>query len=545
MKIQRISSDAFESPGLASATLPPQILDRAVTGLCWVTIFSAVTSVLLTAIEHALQPEFATAWAHPVLRITSLGVLFLSIGFILVQRSGWLRKDLLLDLGMFFQVMVAFACGLFEGAAYKDPNMVVLGHSGIAVWMILCGLLMPKAPLRAALSALLCVLAWPLAYWVDLQRFGYAPMPISRLLVWVLPLVILGIWTYILNNRVLAMYVTQQRAEDVGSYVLDTLLGSGGMGEVWRAKHKMLAREAAIKLIRPEVLLASTGRQEALLRKRFEREAQVTASLRSPHTVALYDFGQTKDGAFYYVMELLEGIDLQTMVEKYGPMHPGRVVDILHQTCQSLEEAHRAGLVHRDIKPRNILLCKLGLQYDFAKVLDFGLVKSLRTEDQAETLLTRDGVTTGTPAYLPPEIALGSPDVDGRADLYILGCVAYFLLSGRMVFDETSSTALAIAHVQTVPTPLSQRSELPIPPGLEAIVMQLLEKDPAQRIQSAQELARRLRSLREVPTWGPDLAAHWWETNLPDLSPRNTSRPGTPVEQPITASLFATRTTHA
>ena len=545
MRIQRISSDAFESPGLASSTLPPEILDRAVTGLCWVSIFTAVTSVLLTAIEHALQPEFARAWAHPVLRITSLGVLFLSVGFILVQRSGWLRKDLLLDLGMFFQVMIAFACGLFEGAAYENPNMVVLGHSGIAVWMILCGLLMPKAPLRAALSALLCVLMWPLAYWVDLQIFGYQPMPLSRMLIWVLPLAILGVWTYILNNRVLAMYVKEQRAEDVGSYVLETRLGHGGMGEVWRAKHKMLARDAAIKLIRPEVLQASTGRQEALLRKRFEREAQVTASLRSPHTVALYDFGQTKDGAFYYVMELLEGIDLQTMVEKYGPMHPGRVVDILHQACQSLEEAHRAGLVHRDIKPRNILLCKLGLQYDFTKVLDFGLVKSLRPDDQTESLLTRDGVTTGTPAYLPPEIALGSPDIDGRADLYILGCVAYFLLSGCLVFDEMSSTALAIAHVQTAPTPLSKRCELPIPAGLEAIVMQLLEKEPARRVQTAQDLARRLRSLRDVPAWGPDQAAQWWETNLPESSSRLSSRAGTPVEEPITASLFATRSTHA
>jgi len=546
MRIERVSSsDAVQSPGLAASTLPPEILDRAVTGLCWVSIFTAVTSVLLTTIEHALQPEFAKAWAHPVLRITSLGTLFLSVGFMVVLRMGWLRKEVLLDLGVVYQVAVAFACGLFEGAAYENPNMVVLGHSGIAVWMILCGLLMPKAPLQAALSAVLCVLMWPLAYWVDLQIFGYQPMPMSRLLVWVTPLMILGVWTYILNNRVLAMYVTQQRAEDVGSYVLDTLLGHGGMGEVWRAKHKMLAREAAIKLIRPEVLQASTGRQEATLRKRFEREAQVTASLRSPHTVALYDFGQTKDGAFYYVMELLEGIDLQTMVEKYGPMHPGRVVDILHQTCQSLEEAHRAGLVHRDIKPRNILLCKLGLQYDFTKVLDFGLVKSLRQDDAAESLLTRDGVTTGTPAYLPPEIALGSPNIDGRADLYILGCVAYFLLSGRLVFDETSSTALAIAHVQTVPAPLSQRSEIPIPAGLEAIVMQLLEKEPARRIQSAQDLARRLRALRDVPSWGPDQAAQWWETNVPESSIRATGKSATPLEEPITASLFATRTTHA
>src|SRR6185312_6752491 len=181
----------------------------------------------------------------------------------------------------------------------------------------------------------------------------------------------------------------------IGSYSLDSRLGNGGMGEVWRAKHKLLARDAAIKLIRPEVLRASTGRQEALLRKRFEREAQVTASLRSPHTVALYDFGQAKDGAFYYVMEMLQGIDLQTLVDRFGPMEPARVSDILQQVAHSLQEAHQAGLVHRDIKPRNILLGKLGLEYDFAKVLDFGLVKTLHPEDPDRTLTTMDGATTG------------------------------------------------------------------------------------------------------------------------------------------------------
>jgi serine/threonine-protein kinase len=334
---------------------------------------------------------------------------------------------------------------------------------------------MPQAPLRAALSAGLCVLMWPLGYWVDLQIFGYQPMPLSRMMVWILPLVIVGIWMYILNNRVLSGYVKQQRTEDIGSYTLDSLLGAGGMGEVWRAKHKMLAREAAVKLIRPEMLQVSTGRQEALLRRRFEREAQVTASLRSPHTVALYDFGQSTDGSFYYVMELLDGIDLQTLVDKFGPLDQGRVVHILSQTCKSLEEAHRAGLVHRDIKPRNILLCRLGLDYDFTKVLDFGLVKSPRVEGQDDSLLTVDGVTTGTPAYLSPEIVLGSQDIDGRADLYTLGCVAYFLLTGRMVFDEPSPTGFAIAHAQKIPTPISQRSEAAISPGLEAIVMQLYE----------------------------------------------------------------------
>src|SRR5206468_1620159 len=281
---------------------------------------------------------------------------------------------------------------------------------------------------------LLCVLMWPFGYWAARQIFGIQPLPLNRLLAWVLPLVIVGVWMCILNHRVLSFYVKQVRMEDIGSYTLDSRLGTGGMGEVWKAKHKLLAREAAIKLIRPQVLQSSTGRQEFLLRKRFEREAQVTASLRSPHTVALYDFGHAKDGSFYYVMELLDGIDLETLVDQYGPMDPGRVVHILYQACKSLEEAHKAGLIHRDIKPRNILLCKLGLEYDFAKVLDFGLVKSLRPTDVAESMLTVEGVITGTPAYLAPEIALGNRDIDGRADLYSLGCVAYFLLTGLLVF---------------------------------------------------------------------------------------------------------------
>jgi hypothetical protein len=534
---QRISSDAFESPSPIASKLPPEILERAVTGFCWISLFAAVTSVALTVIEHLLQPEFAAAWTHPVMRITSLCVVFISVGCMVVLRQGWLSKERLLDLAMAFQVTIAFACGLFEAAAYKDPNMVVIGHSGIAVWMMICGLLMPTAPLRALVSALLCLLMWPLAYWIDLQIFHYQPMPVSRLLVWVLPLVIVAIWMYVLNNRVISFYVRQQRAEDVGSYILDTRLGRGGMGEVWKARHKTLARAAAVKLIRSEVLQSSTGRQENVLRRRFEREAQVTASLSSPHTVALYDFGQAQDGSFYYVMELLEGIDLQSLVDRFGPLDPGRVVHVLYQACQSLEEAHRAGLVHRDIKPRNILLCKLGLEFDFTKILDFGLVKTLHRDDPERTLTTMEGVTTGTPAYLPPEVAMGNRDIDGRADLYSLGCTAYFLLTGRTVFEEKTPTAFAIAHVQTPPPSMRERTELPIPAGLEALVMQLLEKDPVNRIPSAQELARRLRALRDVPEWCPEQAARWWETNLPEL----TLQIPVASEKETTATLAATR----
>jgi serine/threonine-protein kinase len=174
-------------------------------------------------------------------------------------------------------------------------------------------------------------------------------------------------------------------------------------------------------------------------------------------------------------------------------------------------------MVHRDIKPRNILLGKLGLEYDFVKVLDFGLVKTLHRDDPERTVTTMDGVT-GTPAYLSPEAALGRADIDGRSDLYSLGCTAYFLLTGSTVFDAATPTACAIAHVQTPPPPMWERSDLPVPAELEAIVMQLLEKSPAKRIQTAQDLARRLRNLAAVREWSPEQAEQWWETNLPEIA---------------------------
>jgi serine/threonine-protein kinase len=217
-------------------------------------------------------------------------------------------------------------------------------------------------------------------------------------------------------------------------------------------------------------------------------------------------------------MELIEGIDLQTIVDRFGPMDPARVAHVLYQVAQSLDEAHRAGLVHRDIKPRNIMLAKLGLQFDFAKVLDFGLVKSLDPADPSQTCETLEGITTGTPAYMAPEVALGSRAIDGTADLYSLGCTAYYLLTGRMVFEAATPMAFALAHAQTTPPPMRQRSEIAIPGGLEAIVMQLLEKEPENRIPSAHELGRRLRTLHDVAGWTPEQAERWWEINMPEVS---------------------------
>ena len=232
----------------------------------------------------------------------------------------------------------------------------------------------------------------------------------------------------------------------MGSYHLEDLLGKGGMGEVWKATHRFLARSAAVKLIMPSALGAKDEAAAQVTLRRFEREAQTTASLRSPHTIELYDFGVSRDGTFYYVMELLDGLDLQTLVAKHGPQPPERVVFLLRQACHSLYEAHKAGLVHRDIKPANIFMCRYGTDLDFVKVLDFGIVKREQMAGKEEAQLTAVGMISGTPAYLAPEMALAEGPTDGRADLYALGCVGYWLLTGQLVFDKANAMAMVVAH---------------------------------------------------------------------------------------------------
>jgi serine/threonine-protein kinase len=317
---------------------------------------------------------------------------------------------------------------------------------------------------------------------------------------------------FVISRVVMRLGQQVTKARELGSYRLVALLGKGGMGEVWRARHHMLARDAAIKLIQPHMLSGSAGSNAVTIRRRFEQEAKTTASLRSPHTVELYDFGVTKDGVFYYVMELLDGIDLETLVRKFGPQPPARVAQILRQVCRSLGDAHTHGMIHRDIKPTNIFLCRLGNEYDFAKVLDFGLVKVL---DENETKITVDGSTTGTPAYMAPEIALGNSAVDGRTDLYGLGCVAYWLITGKLVFDEKGSIAMLLAHLQKTPVTPSLRNEAAMPEGLERAIMMCLAKDPADRPPSAESLARMLEDDNKVDPWTAEDAERWWCENMP------------------------------
>ena len=296
----------------------------------------------------------------------------------------------------------------------------------------------------------------------------------------------------------------------LGHYRLLQKLGEGGMGEVWRARHQLLARPCAIKLIRPE-LLGQSKREAAI--ERFGLEARTIARLTSPNTVRLYDFGVSETGGFYFVMELLAGMDVAALVERFGPLPPERVVAVLRQVCRSLAEAHGAGVLHRDIKPQNLFLCRLGLEFDVVKVLDFGLVKSL---DAGAAQITTEGVLTGTPAYMPPERVVGGA-ADERSDLYSLGCVAYWMLTGRAVFAG-DPMAVMIHHVRTTPEPPSKVAGRAVPPALEQIVLACLQKEPDKRPASAVELWRQLGEVTLTTQWSSDRAELWWREHLPDLA---------------------------
>lgn len=301
---------------------------------------------------------------------------------------------------------------------------------------------------------------------------------------------------------------------ELGSYQLVKLLGKGGMGEVWLAQHRMLARPAAIKLIKAEAMEGRDAERREEIRKRFTAEARITANLRSRNTIELYDYGITDDGTFYYVMELLEGIDLFDLVAKHGRLSPSRVVHLLVQACHSLAEAHDRGLVHRDIKPENLFICRRSDEVDVLKVLDFGIVRMQEpTKDMAKT---RQGLVQGTPATMSPEQATDQP-LDGRSDLYSLGCVAYWLLTGQQVFTSDNPMELLTNHVQQAPTPPSKRINQPLPPALEAIVLSCLAKDPEQRPRNARVLAHLLMNadLAGSPAWDETQMHTWWELHLP------------------------------
>jgi len=285
-------------------------------------------------------------------------------------------------------------------------------------------------------------------------------------------------------------------------YDLRTRLAIGAMGEIWKATHTLLGREVAFKRIKPGVIDEEDT-------QRFKREARVLANLQSPHTVEVFDFGVMPSGELYYAMELLDGIDLQTMVREHGALPPNRVIYLLLQACASLNEAHEQGLVHRDIKPANFMVCHYGGEWDFLKVLDFGLVKKPQGT-KSSAAVTHASTVLGTPAYLAPESVSGSKFVDRRADLYALGAVGFWLVTGRMVFQADQTMAMVRLHLTEPPPKASAHSPFKVPEALDALLLQCLAKKPDERPANADEVRRRLEQIPLTERWDQDRAAAWW-----------------------------------
>jgi serine/threonine-protein kinase len=427
---------------------------------------------------------------------------------------GNLPLTTLMNIGLVFLVLSNFGIAIAEYIHLSHFSADDLtGLSWVAVWTPLFTVVVPTQPRKALLATSASVSAVPLVIgWMVVSgRTTFQSGPVMFFFDFVFPYALVAGLAYAGQLVVYALGKEATRAQELGSYQLIERLGAGGMGEVWRAKHRLLARPAAIKLLRQT---SDQGSDQEMATRRFEREAQVTSKLRSPNTVELWDFGVSADGRFYYVMELLDGLNLDTLVKRHGPVSAARAVYLMRQICRSLAEAEQHGLVHRDIKPANILVCRYGGEYDFVKVLDFGIVKVTQSGSQ-EPIVTQENVLRGTPAFIAPEQVLSLGEVDSRADIYSVGCVAYWLLTGELVFRADTAMGVMMHHTHTPPLPPSQRTELPIPPQFDQVILACLEKDPARRPQSARELSRRLGDIPVAKPWTEEQAYLWWSGHEP------------------------------
>jgi len=425
------------------------------------------------------------------------------------------------DAGLWLMLLNSADIALLETWA-TEPTTLMLGHiSWIAIIILLSAMIVPSTPARMLAAALVSASMGPFGVWLAHLRGVDVPSVLNTFLMY-MPNYSCAVAAVVPARMFQKMGRRLKEARDLGSYELEERLGEGGMGEVWRARHRMLARPAAIKLVRPAMLQAGTDGQARTAIRRFEHEAQATAALTSPHTIRLFDFGLTDEGSFYYVMELLTGRDMATMVAEFGSVPPGRAIFLLRQVCHSMAEAHSAGMVHRDLKPANIFICRMGLEHDFVKVLDFGLVQRAEGSpdmDLTQSLASLEGIV-GTPAFMAPEMITARQPVDHRADIYSLGCVAYFLLTGQPVFHGGSQMQMLIDHVSTPPPPPSSRASQAIPECLDRLVLACLEKDPSRRPQDALVLSEELAACKDAREWSNAHATAWWRTHLPALTAR-------------------------
>jgi eukaryotic-like serine/threonine-protein kinase len=520
--------------GGSSRDLPDDLLRAASIRLGAMSLLFAVLWIVGEVAghlaEHTIHPESQRWLQFDTGDWIAVAAVIVSLALFAYTRKGERDPRFMLDLGLGYMVFTAFSLGLlFHLGGVSKTAEIVPQISWIGAVVLMFAAILPTTPKKMLIAGLIAVSMNPIGMLISRAQGEWDFGPWTRVLLMHYPDYILVGAAVVIARVVLKLGQQVTKAREMGSYKLAELLGRGGMGEVYKATHRMLARPAAIKLIRTEMLGAADEEAAKLAVTRFRREAEAAANLRSSHTVELYDFG-VAEGTLYLVMEFLDGMDLETLVRQTGPLPSGRVIHILRQVCDSLEEAHARGLVHRDIKPANIHLGLVGLRHDFVKVLDFGLVKEVTSVSVEHSLATIPGqMALGTPAYMAPEMALGEP-VDGRADIYALGCVAYYLLTGHLVFESETVFQMIANHLQTPPIPPSERTDRPVSPELERLILKCLAKNPNDRPQSAALL---LQALDWIPTeaWGEQQAAEWWTTN------RGTEEPAKPASQQPSAGV--------
>jgi eukaryotic-like serine/threonine-protein kinase len=532
------------APGVPGRTgagcLPEELLSEQVRRLA---VFAAVGGglwtygLLMDTIVHPRTLGSVVPMFQIVIEILAIATSVAMFLYVPYRKHTPQTKS---DVGLVYYVVNAMGVALLNswaGMPGNDPMHL----SWNTVTILVSSMILPATPKKMLVASILAASTDPFGVWLAHLRGLPVPSVVTTVVSF-MPNYACAVVAVLPPHLLHALGRRLRHAQEMGSYHLVELLGRGGLGEVWRGEHRLLKRPAAIKLVRPELLGAHSDTESRNMLLRFEREAQATAALSSPHTIRLFDFGVTSDHTFYYVMELLAGRDLESLVREFGPAPADRAVFLLRQACHSLGDAHARGFVHRDVTPANIYVCRMGLEYDFVKVLDFGLVKFNEQSALGRTLMTGKHMTTGTPAFMAPEMILEG-DVDQRADVYALGCVAYFLLTGQLVFEADTPMKMFLEHLQTTPIPPSQRTEMPIPRELDRIVMSCLAKDPSLRPQNAEELLRLLRRVPVGDTWTHETARAWWQTHLVEFTgPLDTGEPTVFARTPSSRSA---RSLHA
>jgi serine/threonine protein kinase len=514
-------SDA-RSPVASGASLPGDLLEdsRKRIGAAALSI-AAIWLVILLMIEGAgrflsgVLPHVAAIWPVPGRYFAIVG-LVAAAGVALVARRVGPKSHWLRDVAVLLTVGTCLLLALLEAwVPIRQPGRL----SWVCVLILLYPLIVTDSPRRTLFVSLAAASTVPLALFLARQRGVPMPEYGLALLTVVLPPYLCAAIAVVPARLIRRLGQDLKRAREIGAYRLGALLGEGGMGQVFRATHQLLARPAAVKLIRPESITGVSSETARVAMERFRREAAAAAALSSPHTIALYDFGPTGDGSFFYAMELLEGLSLEDIVRKFGPVPPERMAYFLRQGCLSLAEAHQRRLVHRDIKPSNLFACRVGVEVDFVKVLDFGLVKETTAETPGSVKLTAADALTGTPAFMAPELALGDPDVDHRVDLYALGCVGYWLLTGDLPFYATNTVQMLFKQANEAPPKPSLKARFPVPPAVDELILACLAKAPNDRPRDAMSLVAMLDALTFETPWTPERAAEWWDVHIPSTLP--------------------------